>query len=79
MEYILLAIIGILVLYMVFKDILHAKQVSDLENKLKAKDLGEYMTYTQDDGLLGNKVSEKDELVDLEDMPNPFMNKSLHV
>ena len=79
MEYILLAIIGILVLYMVFKDILHAKQVSDLENKLKAKDLGEYMTYTQDDGLLGNKASEKDELVDLEDMPNPFMNKSLHV
>lgn len=79
MENILLAIIGILVLYMVFKDILHAKQVSDLENKLKAKDLGEYMTYTQDDGLLGNKVSEKDELVDLEDMPNPFMNKSLHV
>lgn len=80
MDYILLAIIGLLVGYMIFKDLLHAKQLEALENKLKAKDLGEYKTFAkEDDGLLANTATETDNLVDLEDVPNPFMNKTLRV
>jgi hypothetical protein len=69
-------LIGFLIGFTVFRELMHAQQVKELEEKLMARSLTEYkITGQRPDDLGGrNEIAEKDRTVELSSVPNPFID-----
>lgn len=61
--------------YSVFKDVLYHRHLEKLEQKLLARNLTDYKVNTTSPDPEGskNKIAEPDNLVDLDQVPNPFL------
>lgn len=77
MEIILIAVIIVLIAYAVFKDILYSRHLEMLERKLIARNLTDYRVNTAPPNSEENKnkIAQPDNLVDLNEVPNPFLHK----
>ena len=74
MEFTLLFIIGCLFGYIVFKDLMFAKERDSLQLKLMSKDVGEYLTSLSD---IAESEDEPDPFIPVEEVDYEKINKAL--
>lgn len=72
MDTVLLIIIGVLVGYIVFKEILFHQQMKNILDRFMAKNLTEYKATEMVPEDKVNTISDPDSTVALDDVPNPF-------
>lgn len=78
MEILLSFIIAALIAYAVFKDVLYHRHLEKLEQKLLAKDLTDYKVNTEKVDPEDDKstFAAEEDIVELDQIPNPFLKDS---